>query len=91
MAILIIATSQYCLFAILVIKRTLFIKRMPSSCHKLLFIKRMCLIGVAFYELELDPLESIWSPAIFGEMMATSNVMQEDRHIASTRHLERQL
>ena len=65
---------------------------MPSSCHKLLFIKRMRLIGVAFYEPELDRLENIWSPAIFGEMMATNNViMQEDRQIASTRHLERQL
>ena len=65
---------------------------MPSSCHKLLFIKRMRLIGVAFYEPELDRLESIWSPAIFGEMMATNNViMQEDRQIASTRHLEQQL
>ena len=62
---------------------------MPSSCHKPLFIKRMHLIGVAFYESDLDRLESIWSPAIFGEMMATNNViMQEDRQIASTRHLE---
>ena len=65
---------------------------MPSSCHKLLFIKRMRLIGVAFYEADLDRLESSWSPAIFGEMMATNNViMQEDRLIASTRQLERQL
>ena len=53
---------------------------MPSSRNKLLFIKRMRLIGVAFYEPDLDGLESIWSPAIFGEMMATNNViMQEDR------------
>ena len=65
---------------------------MPSSCHKLLFIKRMRLIGVAFYEPDLDRLGSIWSPAIFGEMMATNNViMQEERQISSTRHLERQL
>ena len=65
---------------------------MPSSCHKLLFIKGMRLIGMAFYEPELDRLESIWSPAIFGEMMATNNViMQKDRQIASTRHLEWQL
>ena len=55
-------------------------------------MKRMRLIGVAFYEPELDRMESIWSPAIFREMMATNNViMQEDRQIASTRHLERQL
>ena len=65
---------------------------MPSSYLKLLFIKRMRLIGVAFYKPDLDRLESIWSLAIFGEMMATNNViMQEDRQIASTRHLERQL
>ena len=52
----------------------------------------MRLIGVAFYEPERDLLESIWSPDIFREMMATNNViMQEDRQIASTRHLERQL
>ena len=51
----------------------------------------MRLIGVAFYDPDLDGLESIWSPAIFGEMMATNNViMQEDPQIASTRHLERQ-
>ena len=40
-------------------------------------------------------LESVWSPDIFEDMMATDNaVMQEDRvfrQIASTRHLERQL
>ena len=71
------------------IKRTLLIMRMPSS---LLFIKRMHIIGVAFYERDLDQLESTWSPAIFGEMMATNNViMQEDQQIASTRPLERQL
>ena len=69
---------------------------MSSSCHKLLFIKRMRLIGMAFYEPDLDRLESMWSPGIFGEMMATNNtstVMQEDRvsEIASTYHLERQL
>ena len=53
---------------------------MLSSRHKLLFIKRMRLIGVAFYEPDLDRLESMWSPDIFGEMMATNNaVMQEDR------------
>ena len=62
------------------IERTLFVKRMFSSCHKLLFIKRMHLIGVAFYEPNLDRLESMWSPGIFGEMVATNNaVMQEDR------------
>ena len=65
---------------------------MPSSCHKLLFIKRMRLIGVAFYEPDLDWLESILESGIFGEMMATNKViMQEDQQIASTRHLERQL
>ena len=65
---------------------------MPSSCHKLLFIKRMRLIGVAFYEPDLDRLESVGSQPTFGEMMATNNViMQEDRQITSTRHLERQL
>ena len=53
---------------------------MLSSRHKLLFIKRMRLIGVAFYEPDLDQLESIWSPDIFGEMMAMNNtVMHEDR------------
>ena len=52
---------------------------MLSSRHKLLFIKRMRLIGVAFYEPDVDRLESMWSPDIFGEMMATNNVMQEDR------------
>ena len=36
-------------------------KIMPSSRHKLLFIKRMRLIGVALYEPDLDRLESIWS------------------------------
>ena len=56
------------------------IKRMPSSRHKLLFIKHMHLIGVVFHEPDLDRLESMWSPDIFGEMMATNNaVMQEDR------------
>ena len=40
----------------------------------------MRLIGVAFYEPDLDRLESMWSPDIFGEMMAMNNVvMQEDR------------
>ena len=64
----------------MVIKRTLFIMCMLSSCHKLLLIKRMRLIGVAFYEPDLDRLESMWSPDTFGEMMATNNtVMQEDR------------
>ena len=53
---------------------------MLSSRHKLLFIKRMRLIGVVFYEPDLDRLESMWSPDIFGEMMATNNaVMQGDR------------
>ena len=53
---------------------------MPSSHHKLLFIKRMHLIGMAFYEPDLDRLESIWSPDIFGEVMATDKaVMQEDQ------------
>ena len=53
---------------------------MLYSRNKLLFIKRMRLIGVAFYEPDLDRLESMWSPDIFGEMMATNNaVMQEDR------------
>ena len=45
---------------------------MLSSRDKLLFIKRMRLIGVAFYEPDLDLLESIWSPDIFQEMMAIS-------------------
>ena len=53
---------------------------MLSSRHKLLFIKCMRLIGVAFYEPDHDRLESTWSPDIFGEMMATNNVvMQEDQ------------
>ena len=60
--------------------RTLFMKRMLSSRHKLLFIKRMRLMGMEFYEPDLDWLESMWSPDIFGEMMATNNtVVQEDR------------
>ena len=64
----------------MVIRSTLFIKRKLSSHHKLLFIKRMRLIGVVFYEPDLDRLKSMWSPGIFGEMMATNNaVMQEDR------------
>ena len=50
---------------------------MLSSRDKLLFIKRMRLIGVAFYEPDIDRLDSI---DIFGEMMATNKaVMQEDR------------
>ena len=64
---------------------------MFSSRHKLLFTKRTRLIGVVFYEPDLDWLESMWSPGIFGEVMATNNtVMQEDRvlEIASTCHLE---
>ena len=53
---------------------------MLSSRHNLLFIKRMRLIRMAFYEPDLDRLESMWSPDIFGEMMATNNaVMHEDR------------
>ena len=68
---------------------------MLSSYYKLLFIKRMHLIGMVFYEPDLDlnnKLKSMWSP---DDMMATNNaVMQEDRvfrQIASTRHLERLL
>ena len=45
---------------------------MLSSRDKLSFIKRMRLIGVVFYEPDLDRLESMWSPDIFGEMMAIS-------------------
>ena len=64
---------------------------MLSSCHKLLFIKCMRLIGVAFNEPDLDRLDSM----CHGEIMATNKaVMQEDpsfRQIASTCHLERQL
>ena len=53
---------------------------MLSSYHKLLFIKRMRLIGVAFCEPDLDRLDSMWSLDIFGEMMATNKaVMQEDQ------------
>ena len=54
---------------------------MLSSRYKLLFIKRMHIIGgMAFYEPDLDWLESMLSPDIIGEMMATNNaVMQEDR------------
>ena len=53
---------------------------MLPSRHKLLFIKRMHLIGVAFYEPDLDRLESMWSTDILGDMMATNNaVMQEGR------------
>ena len=37
------------------------------------------LIGMAFYEPDLDRLESMWSSDIFGEMMDTNNVvMQKD-------------
>ena len=37
------------------------------------------LIDMAFYEPDLDRLESMWSSDIFGEMMDTNNVlMQED-------------
>ena len=46
---------------------------MLSSRHKLLFVKHMPLIGVVFYESDLDWLESMWSPDIFGEMIATNN------------------
>ena len=43
-------------------------------------IKHMRLIGVVFYEPDIDQLESMWSLDIFGEMMAMNNaVMQEDR------------
>ena len=53
---------------------------MLSSRHKLLFIKRMRLIGMVFYEPDLDWLESMWSSDIFGETMTTNNaVIQEDR------------
>ena len=53
---------------------------MLSSRHKLLFIKRMRLIGVVFNEPDLDRLDSMWSPDILGEMVATNKaVMQEDR------------
>ena len=51
---------------------------MLSSRYKLLFIKRMRLIGMAFYEPDLDQLEStcMWSP----DILAMNNaVMQEDR------------
>ena len=52
---------------------------MLSSHHKLLFNKRIRLIGVVFYEPDRDRLESMWSPDIFGEMMAMNNiVIQED-------------
>ena len=68
---------------------------MLSSRHKLLFIKRMPLIGVVFYESDLDLNNRQKSPDLFGDTMATNNaVMQEDwifRQIASTHHLERQL
>ena len=50
---------------------------MLSSRHKLSFIKRMRLIGVAFYEPDLDWLESMWSPDIFGDMMATNNAIMQ--------------
>ena len=44
-----------------------------------IIFKHMRLIGMAFYESDLDQLESMWSPDIFGEMMATNNaIMQED-------------
>ena len=62
------------------IKCTLFIKRMLSSRYKLLLIKRMHLIGVVFCDPDLDRLKSMWSPHIFGEIMAMNNaVMLEDR------------
>ena len=39
------------------------------------FIGRM-----AFYEPDLDRLESMWSPDNFGEIMATNNaIMQEEQ------------
>ena len=50
---------------------------MLSSRYKVLSIKRMCLIGVAFYEPDFDRLESMWSPDIFGEMMATNNTVMQ--------------
>ena len=52
---------------------------MLSSHHKLLFIKRMRLIGVAFNEPDLDRLDSMWSPDILGEMMATNKAVMQDR------------
>ena len=52
---------------------------MLSSHHKLLFSKRLLLIGVAFYGPDLDRLESMGSPDIFGEMMATNNAVIQDR------------
>ena len=65
---------------------------MLSSRHKLLFIKRMRLIGVAFDEPDFDRLASMCSPDIFGEMMATNNaVVQEDRVSDKSPALEQQL
>ena len=72
---------------------------MLSSRHKLSLIKRMRLIGMAFYEPWPWPQQlaekRVESPDFFEDMMAMNNaVMQEDRvfiQIASTRHLEQQL
>ena len=51
---------------------------MLSSRHKLLFIKRMHLIGVAFYEpdLDLNNRLKVWSPDIFGDMTAVKPAVQ---------------
>ena len=38
----------------------------------------MRLIGVAFDDPDLDWLEIMWSPHIFGEMTTNNAVMQED-------------
>ena len=54
----------------LVIKRTLFYNL--STCSLNSRLKHMLLIGVAFYEPDLDRLESMWSPDILGEMMTIS-------------------
>ena len=41
---------------------------MLSSCHKLLFITCICLIDVAFYEPDLDRLESMRSSSGVGKL-----------------------
>ena len=73
----------------LVIKRTSLLSAhyLLSACT--LLVTSYC--GVAFYEPDLDRLESMWSPDIFGEMMAICKKISRFRQIASTGRLERQL
>ena len=60
---------------------------MLSSHHKLLFIKRMHLIGVAFYEPKLDPQQQA-GKYVEARLYARKLSLQT---IASNHHLERLL